>query len=101
MKCTGKAITKLIERIRDGNPPLPPADRFEHIFLDPALRGFYIRILHTGAASWVVQSKRLGRAQKVTLGDVRVLDRPAAIEAARDILAKIQLRVLDPQAAKR
>jgi integrase len=30
-----------------------------------------------------------------------VLDREQAVEAARDVLAKIQLRILDPQAAKR
>jgi integrase len=101
MKCDRAQIIKLIDQIRAGNPPKPRAGKFEDIYLDPALPCFGIRVLHTGAGSWFVQSKRLGRPHKVTLGDVRVIDRPTAVEAARTVLAKIQLGILDPQAAKR
>jgi integrase len=101
MKCDKAQIIKLTEQIRAGNPPKPRAGKFEDIYLDPALPCFGIRVLHTGAGSWFVQSKRLGRPRKITLGDVRVIDRPTAVEAARDVLAKIQLGILDPQAAKR
>ena len=46
---------------------------------------FYIRVLNTGVASWVVQWKRLGRQKKIALGDVLVLDRPEAIKAAQEL----------------
>jgi integrase len=101
MECDIKGIRKLVKRIRDGKPPAVAGDKFEDVYRDPALPGFGIRVLHTGAASWFVHYKRLGRQGKVTLGDVRVLDREQAVEAARDVLAKVQLRILDPQAAKR
>jgi integrase len=42
-----------------------------------------------------------GRQKKQALGDVRVLDREAALKAAKDLLAKVQLNKLDPQEAKR
>jgi integrase len=100
MECDIKEIRKLVKRIRDGKPPAVEG-KFEDVYRDPALPGFGIRVLHTGAASWYVHYKRLGRQGKVTLGDVRVLDREQAVEVARDVLAKIQLRILDPQAAKR
>jgi integrase len=101
MDCDIKGIRKLVKRIRDGNSPKVEGGKFEDVYRDPALTGFGIRVLHTGAASWFVQYKRHGRQGKVTIGDVRVLDREQAVEAARDVLAKIQLRILDPQAAKR
>src|SRR5216684_2328465 len=101
MKFTGKQIIRLIAQVRAGNPPKPAEGKFEDIYLDPALPNFGIRMLHTGAAIWFVHKKVLGRQHKVTIGDVRVIDRAAATEAARDVLAKIQLRILDPQAAKR
>jgi integrase len=101
MECDQKRIRKLVKQIRDGKPPEVKDDKFEEVYRDVVLPGFGIRVLHTGAASWFVHYKRLGRQGKVTLGDVRVLDRDQAVEAARDVLAKIQLRILDPQAAKR
>jgi integrase len=69
--------------------------------------------VYTGAGIWAVRHKRLGRPRYVTIGDVRVLDRldrvdektgkvvQGAVEAARNVLAKIQLQILDPQVAKR
>jgi hypothetical protein len=101
MKCTAKQITALVDHIRDGKPPKLREGQSEEVYLDAALPGFGVRVLHTGAASWCVQWKRLGRQGKKTIGNVRVLDRPQAIEAARNMLAKIQLGILDPQEAKR
>jgi integrase len=101
MKNTVQEINKLIECIRSERPPqLPEGTREEH-YHDPALPGFYIRLLNTGMASWVVQWKRLGRQKKFTLGNVLVLDRPAAIKAAKELLAKITLDQLDPHEARR
>jgi len=87
MECDIKGIRKLVKRIRDGKPPAVAGDKFEDVYRDPALPGFGIRVLHTGAASWFVHYKRLGRQGKVTLGDVRVLDREQAVEAARDVMS--------------
>jgi integrase len=57
--------------------------------------------LYTGTASWFVRYKFRGRPKRKVLGDVRVLDRKVALEAARNELAKIQLFKNDPAAAKR
>jgi integrase len=101
MKYAAKDINRLVEQIRSGQPPeLPKCTREKH-YRDPALPGLYIRLLNTGVASWSVQWKRLGRQKKITLGDVLVLDRQDAIKAAKDLLAKVQLRTLDPHEAKR
>ena len=48
-----------------------------------------------------MQWKRFSRQKKKSLGDVLVLDRLVAIKAAKDLLAKVQLGTLDPQATKR
>jgi integrase len=102
MKCNAKEIGKLIARIRDGKPPKLREGKFEEVYMDyAALRGFGVRVLHTGAASWFVHYGHLGRQKKVTLGDVRALDRKDAIEAARDVLAKARVENLDPVKAKR
>jgi integrase len=101
MKNTVQAINRLIERIRSGQPPeLPEGTREEH-YHDPALPGFYVRLLATGVASWVVQWKRHGRQKKITIGSVLVLDRPKAVEGAKELLAKITLGLLDPHQARR
>jgi integrase len=101
MKYTAKNINKLVEQIRSGQPPELPEGKREKHYRDPALPGLYIRVLNTGVASWVVQWKRLGRQKKKTLGDVLVLDRLAAIKAAKELLAKITLDLLDPHEARR
>lgn len=101
MKCKVQQINKLVEQIRSGQPPkLPDGVREKH-YRDPALPGFYIRVLNTDVASWVVQWKRLGRQKKVALGSVLVLNRTEAIKAARELLAKVQLNLLDPHEARR
>jgi integrase len=101
MENTVQAINRLIDRIRSGQPPELPEHVREKHYRDPVLPGLYIRLLNTGVASWVVQWKRLGRQKKIVLGNVRMLDRPVAIKAAKDLLAKVQLNQLDPHAAKR
>jgi len=101
MKCTIRDINNLVENVRAGQPPELPEGKSEEHYHDPAMRGVYIRVLDTGVASWTVQWKRLGQQKKITIGDVKVLDRPVAIEAAKDLLAKIQLEVLDPHEARR
>jgi integrase len=101
MKYTAQQINKLIERIRSGQQAdLPEATREKH-YHDPALPGFYIRLLRTGVASWIVQWKRLGRQKKIVLGNVLVLDRHDAIKAAKELLAKVTLDTLDPHKARR
>jgi Arm DNA-binding domain len=101
MKYAVKDINKLIGEIRSGRPPeLPHGIREQH-YHDAALPGFYIRALNSGVASWVVQWKRLGRQKKITLGDVKLLDRDTAIKAGRELLAKVTLGMLDPHEARR
>jgi integrase len=101
MKYTAKDINKLVEQIRSGQPPKLPKGKREQHYRDPALPGLYIRLLNTGVATWVVQWKRLAQQKKIKLGDVLVLDRLEAIKAAKDLLAKIQLKTLDPHEARR
>jgi integrase len=48
-----------------------------------------------------VQWKRLGRQKKIALGNVKMLDRLAAIQATKELLAKITLDTLDPHKARR
>jgi integrase len=100
-KCTTKEINELIEQIRLGKPPQLPEKVREERYYDPALPGFYILLLDTGVARWVVQYKRLARQKKIRLGDVLVLGRPEAIKAGRELLAKITLNLLDPLEARR
>jgi integrase len=101
MRYAAKDINKLIEQIRSGQPPeLPEGVREKHYY-DLALPNFYIRLLNTGVATWTVQWKRLGRQKKIRVGDVKVLDRPAAIKAGRELLAKMTLGLLDPHEARR
>jgi hypothetical protein len=101
MKYAVKDINKLIGEIRSGQPPeLPHGIREQH-YHDPGLPGFYIRALNSGAASWVVQWKRLGRQKKITLDDVKVVDRDTAVKAGRELLAKVTLGLLDPHEARR
>jgi integrase len=101
MKYAAKDINKRVEQIRSGQPPELPEGKREQHYRDPALPGLYIRQLNTGAASWVVQWKRLGRQKKIALGNVLTLDRLEAIKAAKDLLAKVQLKTLDPHEARR
>jgi integrase len=105
-KCTAKDINRLVEQIRSGQPPELPKGKKgkrkrEVHYRDPTLPNLYIRLYDTGTASWVVQWKKLGRQGKKEIGDVLVIDRVDAIKAARELLAKITLDMLDPHKAKR
>jgi integrase len=101
VKCTVREINQLVERVRSSqSPELPEGTREEH-YHDPALPGFYIRVLNTGVATWTVQWKSFGRQKKIALGNVRVLDRMDAIKAGRELLAKVTLDRLDPHEARR
>jgi integrase len=100
-KYAARDINKLVEQVRSGQPPKLPKGKREQHYHDPALPSLYIRLFDTGVASWVVQWKKLGRQKKQRLGDARVLDRLKAIDAAKDLLARVQLEQLDPQKAKR
>jgi integrase len=100
-KYTVKQINALVEQIRSSKPPQLPERQREERYYDPALTGFYILLLNTGVARWVVQYKRLARQKKIRLGDVKVLDRQQAIKAGRELLAKVTLGLLDPHEARR
>jgi integrase len=100
-KYAAKDINRLIEQIRSDQPPKLPESIREKHYRDPALPNLYIRLHNTGVASWVVQYKRLGRQKKTKLGDVLVLDRVDAIKAAKDLLARITLELIDPSKTKR
>jgi hypothetical protein len=101
-KCSAKEINKLVNEIRDRKLPAVPEGKSEQLYYDPALPNFYIRVWRGGNHPvWVVRWKRFGRQQKQTIGKVSVFDRNQAIEIARNQLAKVQLGILDPQAARR
>ena len=103
-KYAAKDINRLVEQIRSDQPPELPKGKREQHYRDPALPNLYIRLHNTGVASWVAQWKKLGRQKKVRLGDVKVLDRlgeDGAIKAAKDLLAKVHLKILDPHEARR
>ena len=101
MKCSKQQINKLVEQIRSGQPPKLPEGLGEGHYYDRTLPNFYIRLLASGVATWTVQWKKLGQQKKKAVGNVLTLDHRPAKEAAKDLLAKIQLNQLDPQEAKR
>jgi integrase len=95
------SIDQVVALVRDGKSPKPPEGKSEIFFYDPAQRGFGIRVLRSGVASWFIRHSIHGRQKRVVIGDVLALNRKTAIEAARKLLAKVQLHRLDPQEAKR
>src|SRR5262249_33394598 len=100
-KCTVQQINELIKRVRVGEPLILPEGNREKRYYDPTLSGFYIRLLNSGVASWVLQYKRLGRPKKIKAGDVKGPDRLEAIKRAKQLLAKVELEMLDPLEARR
>src|SRR5262245_15401677 len=68
-KYTVQQINKLVENIRSGEALILP-EREKH-YHDPTMRGFFIRLLPSGEASWVLQYKQFGRQKKNTIGDVK------------------------------
>lgn len=105
MKCEKKQIARLVEQIRAGKAPQLTPGRFDEVYVLKHALGsfgsFGIRVLHTGAATWVLQSKLLGRQKKITLGPVQLLDLDEAFRIARDEASKLNLHRLDPLVARR
>jgi integrase len=78
-----------------------PPDKSEAQFWDSTLPGFGVRAYKSGRRLWIAQYRdSTGRTRKATLGDLRIVQPDAAREAARQMLAKVELGE-DPQAAKR
>jgi integrase len=100
MKATRAQINELIRRIRAGEKPRPPGNHSEVVYEHPLLQCFGVRLTHKGQASWRYQRKVHGKNRKVTFGDVRLLDEKQALERARQLGAKLELEILDPQEAK-
>ncbi len=76
-----------------------PSDRSELLVFDDALPGFGLRIRAGGKRTWIAQYRMGSKQRRVTIGTVEALNPDKAREAARDILAKVQLGG-DPQTEK-
>ena len=83
-------MERFVSRIRNGHQPKPVAGKHDDKFYDPELKGFGIRITHTGVPVGSLTTASTQQKKK-TLGDVRVLDRDVALKAAKDELARVQL----------
>lgn len=108
MVCDRKRINDIVRDIRKGEPPPLPAGKHEEFWiLDGAFGSFGtfgIREWLVGESigtAWALQWKRNGRQHKKHVGSVHVFNTDQAFEAAKNLAAKIQLELLDPQAAKR
>lgn len=77
---------------------LPPG-RSELLVFDDVLRGFGLRIRAGGKRTWIVQYRVGSKQRRVTIGTLETLNPDKAREAARDVLAKVQLGG-DPQTDK-
>src|SRR5215208_5306742 len=77
---------------------LPPG-KSEHWEWDPGLPCFGVRV-RPGRKRYYVQYRWNGKSEKQSLGDPATVSLPQAREAARSILARVQLGE-DPQPAKR
>jgi len=101
MKISRSEMRQLVRDIRDGKAPKVPEGKFDQLYYCPEVfDGFLIRLLPSGRGTWYVEHKTHGRGQRVKIGDVRVFDFDDAVKHAKDTWAKIQLKRLDPQAAK-
>ena len=100
---TAKEINELVADIRNGKPPKPEKGKFEAIYYDTDAirRGFGIRVLRSGAASWFVRLKVKGRQQKKALGDVCSMNRKTAVEMARDIVSMVRVAEHNPAEVRR
>lgn len=76
-----------------------PDGKAEVIHFDDALTGFGVRIRAGGKRTWVLIYRLSGAQRKTTIGTVEALSPDQAREAARKILAAVQLGT-DPQAEK-
>jgi integrase len=71
----------------------------ELLVFDDALPGFGLRIRAGGKRTWIAQYRVGSKQRRVSIGTVEALNADKAREAARDILAKVQLGG-DPQTEK-
>ncbi|MFC1456638.1 tyrosine-type recombinase/integrase [Microvirga arabica] len=76
-----------------------PSGKSEFIIFDDALPGFGLRIRAGGKRTWIAQYRVGSKQRRVTIGTVEALNPDKAREAARDVLAKVQLGG-DPQIEK-
>lgn len=77
---------------------LPPG-KSELLVFDDALPGFGLRIRAGGKRTWIAQYRVGSKQRRVSIGTVEALNADKAREAARGILAKVQLGG-DPQTDK-
>lgn len=69
---------------------LPPG-KDDKIFFDDSLPGFGLRLRSSGAKTWMIQYAIAGRTRRMVLGTAAVVDPAKAREAAKNILAEVQL----------
>jgi integrase len=79
------------------NTQLPPG-KSDHVFWDPALPGFGLR-LRGDSKRWIIQYRIRGRQGRESLGDIRKITLDAARSIARKRFASIELGI-DPAAEK-
>jgi integrase len=78
---------------------LPPGVRDKTYWCDD-VPGFGLRLREGGSRNWIVQYDVAGKARRVTLGPIGLLDANGARQKAKDLLAQIRLGG-DPAADKR
>jgi integrase len=103
MQCNARKLSGIVSCIRAGKPPKLQGKTEATYILTNALGTFGtfgIRQWPTGA-SWFLQTKRNGKPTKDKIGDVQVLDLDQALNAAKEMSAKMQLGLLDPVEAKK
>lgn len=89
MKLTKQTLAKL---------SLPPG-KSDHILFDEDLPGFGLRLRAGGKRAWIVQYRVGSKQRRVTIGTPEALDPDRARQAAKAVLAKVQLGG-DPQTEK-
>jgi integrase len=71
-----------------------PDGKTEHFYWDESMRRFGLRLRRSGKVvrrSWVVQYRHAGASRRMTIGKVEVLNPEQARDAARRVLAKVDL----------
>jgi integrase len=80
-----KLSPQLIEELE------PPTVRHESFCWDDSLPGFGVRVLKSGARSWIVQYRHRGRSIRKTIAPCHHLPFTLARERAREVLAQAAL----------
>ena len=92
-------MPKLTKRVIDGL--MPPVNRSEAFHWDTELRGFGVRLMSSGVASYILKYRNQeGRQRKLAIGRVGALTPDEARAIARQRLAEIA-KGGDPSAARR